>query len=278
MSATSIEWATRVWNPTTGCDHASKGCDHCYAEVMARRHKAMGTPEYQRDGNGSSSGPGFGYTEHPQRLETPTIWPKAERVFVNSMSDLFHHEASARFTDQVWDTMRRVDRHAYLVLTKRPKRMARFVQEKCEPGGCVYTGVLPNVWLGASVEDIAAERRLQWIGQTPAAVRWISAEPLLGPPSVHLAALLAEHGIDWVVIGGESGGGARPMDLEWARAWAQAADVAGAAVFVKQLGAVWARAHGHRGKGQAKGQDPEHWPADLRRRELPTPREHECIA
>jgi protein gp37 len=273
VSATSIEWARYVWNPTTGCDHASRGCDHCYAEVMARRKQAMGDPAYSRDGNAVTSGPGFGFAEHPERLDTPHIWPTPGRVFVNSMSDLFHHEARPAFTDRVWDTMRRVDRHTYLVLTKRPKRMARYAMEKDEPAACVYTGVLPNVWLGTSIEDAEAERRLHWLGLTPAAVRWVSAEPLIGPPSDELPARLAVAGVRWVVIGGESGPNARPMDVGWLRAWAEAADVAGAAVFVKQLGAVWAREHGHRGKGQTKGQDPEKWPAELRRRELPTPRE-----
>lgn len=270
MAATSIEWATRSWNPTTGCDHASKGCDNCYAERMAGRHRAMGTPEYQHDGNGTTSGKGFGFAQHAHRLETPSIWPRPERVFVNSMSDLFHHEAEPAFIDKVWDTMRRVDRHTYLVLTKRPKRMARYTQEKNTEGACVYTGILPNVWLGASVEDVKAERRLSWLGETQAAVRWVSAEPLLGPPSSDLAEHLAAAGVGWVVIGGESGPGARPMDLEWVHAWATAADVAGAAVFVKQLGSVWARENGHRGKGQTKGGDPSKWPADLNRREFPT--------
>lgn len=269
MSATAIEWARYVWNPTTGCDHASRGCDHCYAEAMAKRKKAMGAPEYQRDGNGVTSGQGFGFAQHAQRLDTPDLWPVGGRVFVNSMSDLFHHEAEAHFIDRVWETMRRVDRHTYLILTKRPKRMARYVREKDEPGGCVYTGVLPNVWLGTSIEDADVERRLLALGRTPAAVRWVSAEPLLGPPSDDMAEQLKAASVGWVVIGGESGPKARPMDLGWARAWAEAADVAGAAVFVKQLGSVWAREHGHRGRGQTKGGDPSKWPDELRRRELP---------
>jgi protein gp37 len=265
MADTAIEWATKAWNPTTGCDRIGPECDHCYAVPMSRRLQAMGTPEYARDGDPRTSGPGFGFAQHPQRLDMPRTWRGPQRVFVNSMSDLFHREAEAAFIDRVWQVMAECERHTFLVLTKRPKRMARYAQEKDEPGGCVYTGTLPNVWLGTSVGDATGELRLRWLAEVPSTNRWVSAEPLIGPPSPTLYLKLRDAGVRWVVIGGESGPGARPLDLLWARAWAAAADAAGAAVFVKQLGKVWAKANG----GPPKGGDPALWPEDLRRRELP---------
>jgi protein gp37 len=254
----AIEWTSATWNPTTGCDQISKGCDNCYALTMAARLKAMGQPAYQADGDPRTSGPGFRLTLHPDRLDQPLRWTRPRVIFVNSMSDLFHKDVPPEFIGRVFNVMGSADQHVFQVLTKRPKRMAAVLT--------AYYGALgvepyPNVWLGTSVEDAAAERRIDMLRRAPAAIRFISAEPLIGPPSdrIYLG------GVDWVILGGESGPGARPLELAWLEDWADATDSVAAALFVKQLGSVWARANG----GGGKGGDPDRWPAWLRRRELP---------
>ncbi len=223
MTKTSIEWTSYSWNPTTGCDRVSPGCDHCYALTMAGRLRAAKSPAYQNDGDPRTSGPGFALTLHPDRLEAPLHWPKPSLVFVNSMSDLFHAKVPFNFVEKVWDVMRRSPQHTYQILTKRPDRMARF-SERLE--------VLPNVWLGTSIEDQARLGRLRDLNFTLAAVTFVSAEPLLGPidfgPALHL--------VDWMIVGGESGPGARPMDLEWARSIRDQCQAAGVKYFLKQLG------------------------------------------
>jgi protein gp37 len=229
MADTRIGWATKAWNPSTGCDRISKGCDHCYALTMAARLKRMGQAKYQQDGDPRTSGEGFAYVEHPHALGIPRAWQRHERIFVNSMSDLFHHRATLPFVRSVFDVMAELDRHAFLVLTKRPKRASRFASTIYATSP--YAPPLPNVWLGTSIEDADAERRLPYLGATPADVRWVSAEPLIGPPTRDLA---------------------------------DARD-AGARVFVKQMGSVWASRHGLRGKAE----DLDELPADLRLREWP---------
>lgn len=264
--STHIEWTDETWNPVTGCDQVSPGCDHCYAMTMAKRLKAMGDPKYQRDGNPRTSGPGFGVTCHPDVLDKPLRWKRPRRVFVNSMSDLFHPDVPDGFIVAVWEAMRQAPQHTFQVLTKRPQRMASFLARwhdvtgedfadfknargpeatraahpspkgqlwadyldalGAPPEGCAYptfdwmdgplrmmpTTPLPNVWLGVSIESDRYAFRADHLRATPAAVRWISAEPLLGPlPSLDLA------GIDWLVVGGESGANARPMHPDWVR-------------------------------------------------------------
>lgn len=290
MSASDIEWTDEVWNPTTGCDRISEECDRCYALAFAARLKGMGKPAYQRDGDPRTSGPGFGLTLHPDRLEVPLRWRKPRRVFVDSMSDLFHRDVPARFRDQVMATMAWARPHTFQVLTKRAKAMRRYLtdptlerrledavcsrciarggalcgcgNDDCDMGDVAYLP-LPNVWLGTSVGQAKTEFRLEHLRETPAAVRWVSAEPIIGPPSDRLDLT----GVDWVVVGGESGAGARTLDLDWAREWVAAARTFGAQVFVKQLGAGFAREHG----GPAKGGDPSFWPEELRVREMPLP-------
>lgn len=215
---TKIEWSDATWNPVTGCDRCSPGCDNCYALKLAGRLKKMGAPNYQRDGNPVTSGPGFGVTCHPHMLEQPARWKRPRRVFVNSMSDLFHPAVPDEFIVEVFDVMANCPRHTFQVLTKRPQRMEAFVTRYVSGGfgvpGLPCVGVLPNVWLGVSIESDRYAWRADHLRQTPAAVRWISAEPLLGPiPS--LSVWLA--GIDWLVVGGESGPGARPMHPDWVR-------------------------------------------------------------
>ena len=236
---TTIEWADVTWNPVTGCDRVSAGCDHCYALTMAKRLKAMGHPKYQTDGNPSTSGPGFGVQCHPDVLGEPLRWRKPRRVFVNSMSDLFHPDVPTEFILQVWSAMANAPDHTFQILTKRPQRMHRIVDAICWRGGVdgepweayawpyddAETGEvveddldgggempLPNVWLGVSVESDKYTWRVNPLRDTPAAVRFVSAEPLLGPlPSLDLT------GVDWLIVGGESGHGARPMHPDWVR-------------------------------------------------------------
>jgi protein gp37 len=272
---TSIEWTHRpgtvpaTWNPTTGCDRISAGCDNCYALTMARRLKAMGSAKYQNDGDPRTSGPGFGVTTHPDTLTEPLRWRQPRTVFVNSMSDLFHARVPHQFVADVWSVMAATPQHTYQILTKRPERMARIVsapdfRQRAEPWRAVGDGVaadpawpLPSVWLGTSIESEQHVGRADALRDTPAAVRFISAEPLLGPlPSLDLT------DIDWLILGGESGPGARRMDLGWVRELIAMARQSGTRAFVKQMGTVWA--------GGGKGGDWSIWPEDLRIREYPT--------
>lgn len=258
--ATKIQWTNETWNPTTGCDRVSPGCDHCYACPMAKRLKAMGVAKYQNDGDPRTSGPGFGLTTHLDTLSEPYRWRKPRKVFVNSMSDLFHARVPVDFLTKAWEVMANTPQHTYQVLTKRPERLARVLEKVHQALG--LDEPLPNVWLGTSIESDDYTRRADALRQAPAAVRFISAEPLLGPlPSLDL------DDIGWVILGGESGPGSRPLELDWIRDIVGQCRTAGAAPFVKQLGAVWARTNGASDK---KGGKPEDWPEDLRVREYPT--------
>jgi protein gp37 len=207
----AIEWTSATWNPTTGCDRISAGCDHCYALGLSRRLKAMGQPKYQNDGDPRTSGPGFGVTVHPGALHVPLRWRQPRLVFVNSMSDLFHARVDAAFVAQVWAVMAAAPQHTYQVLTKRPERLAR-VLAAARAGLGPAQWPLPNVWLGTSVESDELVGRADHLRAAPAAVRFLSLEPLLGPlPSLDLT------GIDWVIVGGESGPDYRALDLGWVR-------------------------------------------------------------
>ena len=203
---TTISWTDVTWNPTTGCDRISPGCAHCYALTMAGRLKHMGVRRYQNDG-GSRSGPGFALTMHPDRIDQPRRWRKPRRIFVNSMSDLFHREVSREFLRAVWDTMLAADHHIYQILTKRPHRMQWRIRDVgLEPA--------PHIWLGVSVENQRlADYRLPQLMRVSAGRRFVSAEPLLEP--IALAPWLGD--LDWVIVGAESGGNRRPFDKDWAR-------------------------------------------------------------
>lgn len=248
---TGIEWTDATWNPTTGCDRVSPGCDNCYALTLAKRLKAMGSPRYQADGNPSTSGPGFGVTEHPDALDQPIRWTKPRRIFVNSMSDLFHKEVDDWFIAQVFAVMALAPQHTFQILTKRHGRMRSLVSGDLydlmiralgDPSlGWDESRIawpLPNVWLGTSVEDQKrADLRIPALLETPATVRFLSMEPLLGP--VDLINGLGDSwltGIDWIIVGGESGPGSRPMRPEWVRSLRDQADVAGVAFHFKQWG------------------------------------------
>ena len=169
-----IEWTEATWNPTTGCDRISAGCDNCYALTLAKRLRAMGDPKYQNDGDPRTSGPGFAVTEHPDALNLPRKWASSRVVFVNSMSDLFHARVSTAFIEQVFEVMTETPRHTYQLLTKRPQRVARLADALPWPD---------NVWMGVSVETSDQAWRLDALREVPAAVRFISAEPLFGTAS-----------------------------------------------------------------------------------------------
>ena len=268
--STGIQWTEETWNPTTGCDRISPGCDNCYALTMAKRLKGMGQAKYQTDGDPRTSGPGFGLAVHPDSLDAPLHWRKPRMTFVDSMSDLFHARVPEPFIGGVWNTMALTERHTYQVLTKRSPRMRRVLTKWADAGwywrkeDLVWCGPIPgpllNVWLGTSIESARYIRRADDLRETPAAVRFLSLEPLLGPlPS------LSFEGIDWAIIGGESGKGARPLDLGWVRELVARGQDAGTAMFVKQLGSCWA--HGR--SKHDHGGDWDDWPADLRVREYP---------
>ena len=262
---TKIEWSQVTWNPTTGCDRTSPGCDHCYALPMAARLKGMGQAKYQNDGDPRTSGPGFGLTVHPDVLAQPRHWRKPRLVFVNSMSDLFHPDVPDDFIGRVWHVMAGTPQHTYQVLTKRSKRLLTALG----PNGCGFYAAdgpvpcpQPNVHLGVSVESDRYAFRADHLRQAPAAVRFLSVEPMLGPvPSLDFA------GIDWVILGGESGRSARVADLDWFADVMERARAAGARVFVKQLGSQLARRLGYE---DPKGGDITEWPEWLRVREMPT--------
>jgi protein gp37 len=220
---TGIEWTDVSWNPTSGCDKVSAGCDNCYALKQAARNKAMGSIRYQNDGDPSTSGPGFALTEHPDALNWPTTVKKPKLVFVNSMPDLFHASVTKGFIDAVFAVMGKANQHVYQILTKRPQRMASFFPADHVP--------LANVWLGTSIENQSYAWRANHLRATPAAVRFLSLEPLLGPvPNLDLT------GIDWVIVGGESGPGARPMNPDWVREIRDMCLHAGVAFLFKQWG------------------------------------------
>jgi len=224
-----IEWTEATWNPTTGCDRTSPGCDHCYAITLARRLKAMGNPKYQNDGDPITSGPGFALTVHPDQLSLPHRWRAPRVIFVNSMSDLFHPDVPDEFIEDVFQVMADTPRHTYQVLTKRSQRLAKLAGRLQWPS---------NVWMGVSVETDRYTFRVDHLRNVPAAVRFVSAEPLLGPlPSLNL------DGISWVIVGGESGHGARPMHPDWVRDIRDRCDDNDVAFFFKQWGA-WAPSAG----------------------------------
>jgi protein gp37 len=231
-----IEWTEVTWNPVTGCDRVSAGCDHCYALALAKRLKAMGAAKYQRDGDPRTSGPGFGVAVHPQALNEPYGWNTPRVVFVNSMSDLFHAKIPLYFVRDVFNVIADTPQHTYQVLTKRSLRLWRLADHLPWP---------PNLWIGVSVEDALALSRVAHLRQVPAALRFLSCEPLLGPlDDIDLT------GIGWVIAGGESGPNYRPMHAEWARGLRNACQDARVPFFFKQWGGRTPKALGRELDGQ----------------------------
>ncbi len=247
-SNSAIEWTEATWNPVTGCDRVSPGCAHCYALDLAARLKRMGQPKYQLDGSPRSSGPGFGVTLHPTAIDTPLHWRTPRVIFVNSMSDLFHEAIPDKFIEAVFAVMAEADWHVFQVLTKREERLAEIAERLEWP---------QNVWMGVSVENRKFVHRADYLRQVPAAVRFVSAEPLLGP----LDDLVLDE-LDWVIVGGESGPKHRPMKAEWARDLRDRCLAAEVPFFFKQWGGLRSKSGGRQLDGEEWSQMP------LRRTEL----------
>lgn len=211
----SIEWTESTWNPVTGCTKLSDGCKNCYAERMAKRLLAMGHPNYRN---------GFNVSCHEHALELPLSWRKPKMVFANSMSDLFHKKVPFPFIKKVYQTMNKARWHCFQVLTKRSDRMAKI---------STNLNWTPNIWMGVTVENSDYKNRILDLYATPAAVKFLSLEPLLGPmPDIPLK------GIDWVIVGGESGPGAREMKKEWAAEVRDQCISANVPFFFKQWGGI----------------------------------------
>jgi protein gp37 len=272
----AIEWTDASWNPVRGCSRVSEGCRNCYAEGVAARFSGPGRP-YEGLARFTPRGPQWTGKIRlvPEVLEQPLRWRKPRKIFVNSMSDLFHEDVPFRFIANVFGHMHSAPRHTFQVLTKRAARMRVFIEwfrREWLGGSDAFPREYPHVWLGVSVEDQrAADERIPELLATPAAVRFLSCEPLLGPVDVRFketGAHYREDRLDWVIVGGESGRRARPLEVAWARSLVEQCRAAHVPVFVKQLGHVWARENTYP-LGDAAGGDPQEWPADLRVREWP---------
>lgn len=229
----AIEWTESTWNPLTGCTKISPGCKHCYAERMAMRLQAMGQANYVD---------GFALTLHEQALELPLRWKKPQTIFVNSMSDMFHVQVPRDFILRAFDVMQRAHWHRFQVLTKRADRLAALNDD------------LPwadNIWMGVSVENESYGYRIDHLRETGAAIKFLSLEPLLGPLDK-----LRLNGIDWVIAGGESGPGARPMDPQWVRSIRDQCVDAQVPFFFKQWGGVRKKRFGRTLEGRTWDQMP----------------------
>ena len=318
MSNSKIQWTDKVWNPVTGCTKVSSGCANCYAERLFPRAYANSYVEEFRPGPGDTRMRKREFTDvvcHPDRLDNPLHWKKPRLVFVNSMSDLFHEDVPDEFIDKVFAVMALKPQHKFQVLTKRPERMRDYFDyEKIRGGGSRFDKwehaarkmspalgtewlldlnqkdcfPLPNVWLGVSCEDQkTANERIPILLETPAAIRFVSAEPLLD--KINFSKVDQFHAlgkdIDWVIVGGESGPKGRPWDITWIRQISDQCKASGTACFVKQLGSFPKMGGYHRNSislndrhsdtrlfrlmRHPKGGDIEEWPEDLRVREWP---------
>lgn len=240
-----IEWTNATWNPVTGCTQVSAGCDNCYALALAhrrlrsiylRRAPISTAPEANDDP--------FAVRLWPERLHEPDRWRASRMVFVNSMSDLFHVHVPEQFTRALFEVMLDADRHIYQILTKRPSRAARFIRRNSD---LFDDGVVPqHIWIGTSVELASVAYRVDHLRMVPARVRFLSCEPLLGPLDLDL------HEIHWVIVGGESGRGYRPLELDWARAIRDQCQGAKVPFFFKQVG-------GYTPKAGGRELDGRHW-------------------
>ncbi len=233
----AIEWTDATWNPVTGCTKVSPGCKNCYAERLAGRLQAMGNRRYEN---------GFQLTLHPDQVELPLRWRSPRRIFVNSMSDLFHDAVPAEFIRRVFDVMVAAHWHTFQVLTKRSARLAELAPSLKWP---------PNVWQGVSVENARYVCRVADLRKVPAAVRFLSVEPLLGPiPELPL------DGIHWVIVGGESGPRHRPVRLEWVLAIRDRCRAVGVPFFFKQWGGATAKSGGRLLEGRTWDDAPVPYP------------------
>jgi protein gp37 len=307
MADTSIAWTDKAWNPVRGCARVSAGCEHCYAERQAHRFSGEGQPYEGLTALGKHGPRWTGEARFiPEKLGDPLRWKRPQRIFVNSMSDLFHDDVTDDQIAAVFGVMAACPQHTFQILTKRPERMLRWLEQELSPMHCAgkadellfgspHAGKLyahfddemgetdlefplPNVHLGVSCENQeTANERVDLLLRCPAAVRWVSMEPLLeetvifsldGPVDVPSG---ERSPLDWIVVGGESGPGARPCDVEWIRSIVRQCAESGTACFVKQLGAVWSmaqRGDAHDSRDRAGG-DPSEWPESLRVRQFP---------
>lgn len=239
MGKTSIEWCSDVWNPVTGCTKVSPGCKNCYAERMAKRLQAMDQPNYAN---------GFDVTVQPDMLRLPFKWKTSRRIFVNSMSDLFHDGVTADYIGDVFRVMGEAHWHRFLILTKRADRLAQLSPQLPWPS---------NVWMGVSVENRDYLGRVDILRHTGAVVKFLSLEPLLGPIGELFTAHFGMDGIDWVIAGGESGPGARPMNPNWVRSIRDQCVDADIPFFFKQWGGVNKKKAGRTLDGRTWDEMPE---------------------
>lgn len=229
----AIEWTDATWNPVTGCTKITAGCDNCYAERFSERFRGVKGHPFES---------GFDLTLRPERIEQPLVWRRPRMIFVNSMSDLFHRAVPRTFIDLVFSTMERADHHVFQVLTKRSSLMRDYLHSRYGAGKAPG-----HIWLGVSVENARSSARIKHLREAPASVRFISAEPLIGPiGETDLS------GIHWMIAGGESGPGARPMAIEWAREVRDLCAAQRVAFFFKQWG-------GSRPKSGGRSLDGREW-------------------
>lgn len=227
----AIEWTDATWNPVTGCTKITRGCDNCYAARFAERFRGVAGHPFEN---------GFDLTLRPAKLDQPLRWKRSRTIFVNSMSDLFHKNVPRSFVDQVFDTMEAADWHVFQLLTKRSSRMRDYLRSR-------YAERQPpeHIWCGVSVEEAQARGRIDHLRAAPAGVRFLSIEPLIGPVGeIDLA------GIHWVIVGGESGPRARPMQIEWVREIREQCREQGVAFFFKQWGGIRPKSGGRELDGQ----------------------------
>lgn len=248
---TGISWTDEVWNPVTGCDPVSPGCDNCYAAVMANRLSKIEKTAYKYRNK-------FEVTTHDNVLSKPIDWEKSRKIFVNSMSDLFHHEVSDWFIDKVFTVMGMANQHTYQILTKRPERAASYFRNSKLISNIINALlIIPNLWLGVTAENQKlADKRIPQLLQIPAAIRFVSYEPLLS--RIDIPVVNADQLWHWAIIGCESGPKRRPCDLDWVYSLVDQCKQSGVSVYIKQLDV--------NGKVVSKI---EQFPNDLQIREFP---------
>lgn len=234
----AIEWTDATWNPVTGCTQITAGCDNCYAKRFSERFRGVPGHPFEN---------GFDLTLRPERVRQPLMWRRSRMIFVNSMSDLFHKEVPRKFIDEVFQTMEEARWHTFQVLTKRSSLMRDYLKSR------YADGIAPDhIWLGVSVEDAKARSRIEHLREAPASVRFLSIEPLIGPVGhIDLA------GIHWVIVGGESGPGARPIEVEWVREIQRQCEEQGVAFFFKQWGGIRPKTGGRELDGREWNEMPE---------------------
>ena len=236
----AIEWTEATWNPSTGCSKVSSGCKNCYAERLSARLKAMGVAKYQN---------GFEFIEHAGEVDLPLSWKKPKKIFVNSMSDMFHEDSTREFINRCFDVMVRADWHIYQVLTKRPTRMRAFSGEFARRH---KRDIPQHIWMGTSVENASTTNRIDRLREVKCEIKFVSFEPLLGPiDGVNL------EGIDWAIIGGESGHNYRMVEKEWVVGLIRQCKSQGVKVFFKQWGGRYPKAGGRKIGGRTYSEYPK---------------------